>query len=416
MSCYCNPCNPCGPKCEHKDDCEFLKLDWVPHASCTLSITDGSRSDTLDLCPGVRNCQTTTHMNFNNQTGCIEFQNEKYIYSDGMEEGLERVCVGDFLPFINLTELNDVEFDNHLDGNCYELIFKRDNACGPNCRPINDKWFNWNINTDGAKADSLTYVRGAYEEGCPVYLDIPEPSDEYWFSGWRGNNEFGYYQATPATLPKDENGATIVMSQDPDTKAPIVGPLPINKWIQNVINNLAMEVETKFNVIQETPAFSGYTNPVTGDFTINWSDWYNTGSGTIRCGYGVISGKVNWTQTFNLDNGNVNYHINSVYFDKVVYTVDQGYTGPDPIYLTIKGVAIPGGQETTILDAYSFLPDHSWTETLDTTIPCDQTISVAPGQSVGPFNFAYLLTDWTLGDDEGYMQITYKNKLIGWEN
>ena len=220
--CYRNPCNKCNSCsscgkscCEHKDDCCCnVHLDWVPHTSCTISFTDGKCSDTLDLCPGIKECQTVTHLDFNRQTGCIEFQNEKYIYTDGVEDTLETVCVSDFLPFINLNELNDVEYDDELPGNCYELIYKKDISCGDGCKSKTDHWENWNVNYPGAKVESMDYIRGATADGCPVYLDKPEncsylvfsPSCEAPTGEWQAvqipraedceltPNEDGYYQ------------------------------------------------------------------------------------------------------------------------------------------------------------------------------------------------------------------------------
>ena len=131
--CYENPCGKCGgcggcgkSCCEHKDDCSCdLRLEWVPHTNCTLSVYHDGCSDMLDLCPGIKKCQTVTHLGFNNQTGCIEYQNEKYVYSDGTEDTLELVCVSDFYPFIGICNLNDVECVD-LEGNCYEFIYKKD--------------------------------------------------------------------------------------------------------------------------------------------------------------------------------------------------------------------------------------------------------------------------------------------------
>lgn len=190
MGCYENPCNKChscskcgSSCCEHKNDCCCnAKLEWVPHTSCTINWTDGKCSSQLDLCPGIKNCQTVTHMDFNHQTGCIEYQNEKYIYTDGAESVLETVCVSDFYPFINIYNLNDVEFDDDLAGNCYEFIYKKDISCGNGCKSKSDHWENWNINSPGALVDSMDYVRGATEDGCPVYLDKPDNCSFLMFS------------------------------------------------------------------------------------------------------------------------------------------------------------------------------------------------------------------------------------------
>lgn len=190
MGCYTNPCNNCNSCskcgascCEHKNDCCCnLHLDWVPHTNCAISVQHDDCSDTLDLCPGIKKCQTVTHMNFNDQTGCIEYQNEKYVYTDGTEGTLEKICVSDFLPFINLVDLNDVCYDEDLPGTCYELIYRKNLDCGNGCKSNADCWENFNINSPGAKVDSMDYIRGATEDGCPVYLDKPDNCSFLMFS------------------------------------------------------------------------------------------------------------------------------------------------------------------------------------------------------------------------------------------
>lgn len=411
MSCYNNPCNY-RSNCEHKNDCDVFKFDWVPHTSGTLNFTDGTNSASFDLCPGVKNCQTVTHLDFNTQTGCIEFQNEKYIYTDGAEGSLERVCVSDFLPFLNLNDLNDVDFDDQLDGNCYELIYTRDISCGDNCKSKNDRWYNFNINTPGAKVDGMPFVRGAEPEGCPVYLDTPETLNEYWFAGWRPNEEFGYFQPEEVdTLPTNENGDVIVMSQDPTTKKPIIGGLPMEKYFKNLMGNFAMEITAKLDVVQETPGFTGWVNTVTGDFTINWQSWQ---SSTTLLGNGVVSGKVNWDAKFNFETGNMEYHILSLDYHYAKWDMVQPQTGSTPSYFTLKAVVLPTGEEIMLIDHVPHDQKSSWRIDINRNIPCDQTIIVGPSSSSGPFSFAYIWTDW-VGDDEGYMQLTFKNKLVGWE-
>lgn len=182
-NCYTNPCGQCNSCCQHADDCCCrTKLEMVPHTACTLGWTDGRCSAQVDLCPAIKGCQTTTHLDFNHQTGCIEYQNEKYVYSDGAEGVLEKVCVSDFYPFINVRNLNDVEFDDELAGNCYEFIYHKDISCGNGCKSKDDHWLNWNVNYPGAKVTSMEYIRGANADGCPVYLDKPENCSLMMFS------------------------------------------------------------------------------------------------------------------------------------------------------------------------------------------------------------------------------------------
>lgn len=187
--CYTNPCSSCGgggcgKTCGRLNDCDCnLSVEWVPHTNCTISVSHGDCSDTLDLCPGIKRCQSITHMNFNEQTGCIEYQNEKFVYSEGTEDVIERICVSDFFPFINVCDLNNVWCDDDLEGNCYEFIFKKGMDCGNgDCQSKDDHWENWNVNSPGAKVDSMDYIRGATEDGCPVYLDKPENCSYLVFS------------------------------------------------------------------------------------------------------------------------------------------------------------------------------------------------------------------------------------------
>ena len=239
MGCYTNPCNKCNSCskcgsscCEHKNDCCCnLHLDWVPHTNCAISVQHDNCSDTLDLCPGIKKCQTVTHMNFNDQTGCIEYQNEKYVYTDGTEGTLERICVSDFLPFINLVDLNDVCYDEDLPGTCYELIYRKNLDCGNGCKSNADCWGNFNINSPGAKVDSMDYIRGATEDGCPVYLDKPDncsflifsPSCEAPTGEWQA---WKIPRAEDCEMEPDDNGYYQVVTLD-ECGCPMECNLPV---------------------------------------------------------------------------------------------------------------------------------------------------------------------------------------------
>ena len=102
-------------------------------------------------------------------------------------------------------------------------------------RSAKDAWTLFSIDQDRAKQNAIRYVRGANAYGCPVFLDVPSTPGEYWYAGWRtdgdGNKRFGYYQANQVPeLPKDADGNTIVVSQDPNTKQPLVGALNLTEW------------------------------------------------------------------------------------------------------------------------------------------------------------------------------------------
>ena len=232
--CYTNPCGSCGGcggGCG-KQDCHCnLHFERVPHTKGEVSISHDDCTDALDLCPVVKNCETTTHLDWNNQTGCIEFKNEKYLSTDGAEGIIERICVSDFLPFINLTELNDVDFDDTLAGHCYELIYMKDFSCGDGCKSKNDRWVNFNVQTPGAKVESFEYIRGATEDGCPVYLDKPENCSMLMFSPScdAPTGEWQAYkipEAGDCEMEPDENGYYKVLKLN-DCGCPVECKMPV---------------------------------------------------------------------------------------------------------------------------------------------------------------------------------------------
>lgn len=316
---------------------------------------------------------------------------------------------------INLGDLRDVNTDSDTEAMCSELIYHKYGDCGEGCRSLEDSWTRVSIDDEGILKDNIRYVRGANVYGCPEYLTVPPTLDEYWFAGWRTETgQFGYYQARPVDeLPTDENGDTIVISQDPDTKEPIVGSIPLNCILSNIVGNLGMNVYGTWSKIQETPQFTLAFNNITGAFTIKWSDWNDLAS-TQRAGYGVINGNVDWEADFDITTGSMKYKINNIYFDKAVWTKDQGVTQPTSPSLTVKGIAFPSGAETTVLSVQNY-GSESWSQNININIPCDQTIVVPPAQTVGPINFAYIHVDWIL-DDEGYEQINFANTLSGWKD
>jgi len=398
-------CNYCG-----KNDCipakynGMFKIDVCPYDPLTWMVTWNGMTHKVRV-PAIS--ETDTKLSTDNSNATLNYNAERH------RDTLTGAQLGDL---INVKDLRDVDYDNSLTGNCYELIFRKYGSCGEGCRSLFDKWYNFNINSEGAKQSALRYVRGANAYGCAEYLNVPSNLNQYWLAGWKTdgeNKQFGYFQpASVSTLPTDALGNYIVASYDQTTKQPVYSTLPLQCIMTNLVGSFGFEVYSTWSVAQATPGFSASCNAVTGDFNIHWDDWRGTGS-TIHVGAGNISGKVNWTVSFNMLNGHMDYHISSIYFNTATWTVDQGAGGTGPIKLTLKGVAIPSGAETTLLNAYSFSGDASWTQTLNTTIPCNQTLSVAPGQDLGPFNFAYIYVDW-IGDDEGYLQLHFKNKLTNW--
>ena len=317
---------------------------------------------------------------------------------------------------IELGDLRDVNFDPDFTGICSELVYKKYQDCGEGCTSPADQWTGFNINSDGAKQNGIRYVRGANVYGCPSYLDVPPTENEYWFGMWRPSDAgqgitFGYHQPTVVeTLPKNALGQTLVMSLDPTTKKPVYGALPLDCIMNNIVGNLGIDIYSTWSVIQATPAFTASFNNITGDFSINWNDW-NSGA---HVGTGKVTGKMNFSSHFDTTTGTMQYTVSSLYFDTCTWTRDNTYTGGSfPTSITLKGLKLGTAEETMLVDHHGF-DGNSWTQNINTTINCNYTTNVLPGQTVGPLNFAYIYVDW-IEDDEGYLQINFHNKLYGWQ-
>jgi hypothetical protein len=165
-------------------------------------------------------------MTQNQKTGCIEYQNELYVATDGQEGYIETICPVDIAKYINLEDLANVE--DEQPENCSLLVYKAENDCGPGCTGVSDSWVHWYASEH--LTNGLHWVAGFNSNGCLEALDVPPRTDEYWWGMYRpsdtGNGiEFGYIQPEKVdTLPVDEHGNTLVISQTADGK-PVIGPV-----------------------------------------------------------------------------------------------------------------------------------------------------------------------------------------------
>lgn len=397
----CNRNNKCDPARYSQNNCSMYVSPYDP----TQLVWDcGGMIQKFKL-PEANETDTILTTNTTNST--LDYTAEKH------RDVITGTQLGDI---ITLEDLRDTEIDATLAGTCYELVYHKYAECGEGCESVSDRWLNFNINSDGGKQDYLEYVRGANAYGCPTYLTPPANKNQFYFTGWRQDGEhkeFGYMQPKEVSgLPTDSNGNVIAMSIDPTTKEPVVGPLPADCAIRNLIANLASEVWGGFRRIQGTPGFTASFNKVTGDFTISWDDWKDTAH-TQHVGHGDLYGKLNWTTVFNTTNGTVTWRIDSVSFHRVHWDKDLG--AHSNIYLTIKGVNAGTGGQTTVLDRYHFTGESSWNVDLGVTVPYGLNITnVGPQESRGGFDFVYFLVNWSLENDEGFQQINFKNTLTAW--
>ena len=220
-----NPCSSCQQRQDSCDDA--IQIAYVPGTACTIGITYNCVTTTLSLKEGIQNCETDTKLVWDPVSGCIQYHSERYV---NQFEGatLQVVCASEIANAINLCELADVADTACDPNNCALFVYQKDTSCGENCKGVNDKWVPWTATEH--KADYLTYVMGFNDEGCPIALDKPNPTSDYWFAMWRGDGKFGYIKPANGNLPKDGNGNTLVISQESNGK-PIIGPLDIKGYL-----------------------------------------------------------------------------------------------------------------------------------------------------------------------------------------
>lgn len=202
-----NPCGGCTPA----------------HYSQGFGQSNGLYGQGNPTRDNVRQFETDTSLSIDNSNATLVYKGEKHT---------DKITGQQLGSIININDLRDVDLDYNFDALCGEFIYHRYGECGDGCRSLQDSWNMFSIDQDGAKQNSIRYVRGANAYGCPIYLDTPSNELQYWYAGWTPTGEHCYYQPKPVTdLPTDADGNPIAVSQDPVTKQPLVGPVKIQEYL-----------------------------------------------------------------------------------------------------------------------------------------------------------------------------------------
>nr|DAX59235.1 MAG TPA: hypothetical protein [Caudoviricetes sp.] len=251
-------CSSCGDTfqpqyvskpCEKVTNCDdAIQLAYVPGTACTIGVTYNGITSTIALRQGIENCETDTKLMWNDATGNIDYHSERFM---NHKEGalVQSVSAAQIASAINLCMLNDVSDTACDPENCSLLVYQKETSCGENCKGIDDMWAPWAAKNH--KASFLHYVMGFNAEGCPIVLNTPSNKDKFWYAMWRSDNKFGYTQPQRAsTLPKDEDGDPMVLSQNPETGAPIFAPLKVET------DTLVFRTIARTTLIQEANYYS----------------------------------------------------------------------------------------------------------------------------------------------------------------
>lgn len=397
-------CFSCGKGCDPAPLGCFFDIQADPFDPNKYIVTINGQHFHVNAPKGK---ETPTSLTTNYSTPALIYKGETETYTITGEQ------LG---SLINFGDLRDTDFDYSKRGSCFEAIYhKWEDGCGNGCQSVANRWTEFNPFSEGALKDQIHFVRGANAKGCPEYLDVAK-KDEYWYAGWRQDTgEFGYYQAKRVDkLPTDALGNIYVLSEDPETKQPVLGVLPLQCVVDNLTGNLGVDIFGTWSVVQETPGFSSEFNNFTGDFVISWNDWTDTSSSRGHVGGGKITGKVDFDYHFDSLTGTMQYKVTGLHFYEAHYVKDNGNPGGSPIILTLKGVPIGGSEQLVVINQYRYDGNSNWDMPLNSNIPCNYTTNIAPGTTAGPLNFAYVYVDW-VGDDEGFLQINFRNKMGGWQ-
>lgn len=397
----CNECGGCKPA---EYDCGMFDLQVDPFDPTKWHFVIHGMTHTVNA-PSWNETDTSLSTNYPKAT--LVYKAEKHT------DEITGAQIGDL---IKVEDLRDVDFDPTIPGNCYELIFRKFTECGDGCRSAADRWQNWNVNSEGAKQKSIHYVRGTNEDGCPIYLDEPPRTGEYWFGMWdpTSQNGFTYVQPVEAELPTNENGDPIVTSVDPTNGKPIKGVIPLSCYLGALMAATGVEVFGDYRIVTGTPGLSSSFDPSSGAFTITYNDWIY--SLNRHVGEGVLYGKLNWTTDFQTKTGAITYHITSITFDKFIYTTDQGVpAGTTPIYLNVYSVSQPSGSQQGLINRYQYTGSSSFTININQDIKSDFSVTVGPGQTSSPIEYARLWLDW-VNDDDVYTRVNFRNKISDWGN
>lgn len=402
----CNKCNSCGDPCNSCGKCQQAPYDCnfsisaVPFDPTTWNVVFCGKMHKVKIPPFA---ETDTNLSINYGQKTLNYQAEKHT----------DILTGEQLgSIIDLGDLRDTKVDYDTEALCYELVYHKYGECGEGCQSLEDSWYTFSIDNEGALGTQIRYVRGANRYGCPYFLDVPSDTSQFWFEGWRGDTkENGYYQPRYVDqLPMNEQGDYYVMSVDPVTMEPVYGLLPWHCVIQNIMGSTGVEVSGVWNGTGTT-GFQGHFDPLEGNFKIEWDDWNDT-SDTQHAGHGEVIGKVNWEANFDTATGSFKYVFHSVYFEKMTWVPDQGITQPTAPTMYLWAISMPSGTETQIIPGVTF-GKSKVDYLIDQTIQSNQTIYVDPGTTVGPFDFVRIFVDW-VGDDNGRLGIQFKSNASGW--
>lgn len=171
-----------------------------------------------------------------------------------------------------------------------------------------------------------------------------------------------------------------------------------------------------------TAGFTGGLDPNTGEFYISWYD-YDPYTQPGAVGQGKVTGRFTATSSFNIKTGEITYTITQIYYDRMTYTPLYSGSIARPMQHTVWG-CFPGTHNLS--DTHQALTDAGlrlytytfWGGTqgsvsmsINKTFTGTYNITVPSDGASNWIDIMRLYNDWSIADDDGLVQVKYKNPL-----
>lgn len=285
---------------------------------------------------------------------------------------------------IDVADLRNVEAVN---ANSYDLLVYHPycSECGEGCTPKNASWVNYHIPDEASNV-------------------LTPDEDDY------------YHVLTVTDCGGIEGGRIIRPSADEKVICMFNNLMKAIKPFRG--DGQMIDVQSGGS----SAGFEGGLDPSTGAFYISWKDWV----GSSQVAHGSVTGTLNATSSFDYETGRVTYTITSIYYDRVTYTIDTSSTY-SAMTTTIWG-CFPGtydltaSRETLTNEGLKLFertvtvaPGNSYSTPLGITYTGNYSVTLNPNGGVSPWiSVMRLFNDW-IGDDDGIVQVRYRNPLE-WES
>lgn len=360
----CNPCGGCKPACSRP----YFDLTLDPFDPNYYLWELNGETGRVRI-PKTDETDTTLSTNYSDAT--LNYKAERH------KDVITGAQLGDL---INLDDLRDVDATNP--DACSLLVFNP--ACGL----------------------------------CPC-----SPDEERW-------KKYTIPDATEDLVPDDEGRVKVLAKTDCGCikEAYIPAQPDLDCILTNIINAIKpFTGEGRMIDVEgggSTPGFFGGLDPYTGEFYIQWDDHYVSPGIPDPVGTGRVTGRIDATNSINIETGEVTYTITRITYQNMVYT--PHYSGSLPITMThyVWG-CFPGTNDLTAshtaldnaglrLYSYQFWggTQGSVSYTINKTFTGSYSITVpANGGLSSWITTMRLYNDWTIADDDGITQVRYSNPM-----